>query len=191
MTYLISISCRFVRTLGAAILVWLMFIGRSHALVANVETGDPVIDAVQTTLAHLPSSRRASVDAELDEALSILFARPAFQDIRNEGWRYMLFTLVKTREVVLRTIPHYTNAKQRAGLAKIAQTMLELENRLVSLYGPNFVLAEHLNRYSDQCERFTQNLPTPSHAPTSRFFDQFDAEMRVLREQLKMLGLQD
>lgn len=159
------------------------------ASAAGVGTGDPVIDEAQQVLIRITNGKESLNDAKLSEVLGLLFARPAFEGIREEGWRYMLFTLIKTRELVEQYSPRYGNPKQRAGLSQVVQSMNRLQNDLVAIYGPKFSLTEHLKRYPSNRDAFTQNLPTPVTAPDSKFFNQCDNAIRDIRNQLKAVGL--
>lgn len=176
--------------LAAIAMLFCMFaLAAQVASAAGIGTGDPVIDEAQQVLTRITSSKENLNDAKLNEALGLLFARPAFEGIREEGWRYMLFTLIKTRELIEHYAPRYSNPKQRSGLAQVTQSMTKLQDQLVGLYGPKFSLDEHLKRYPNNRDAFTQNLPTPPQAPNSQFFNACDTSILAIRAQLKSLNL--
>ena len=155
-----------------------------------LKTGDAVIDRVLANLAELKRLDRAPAESRIAEALAPLFNRPAFYGIREGDWRFFLYPLCRTRLILEQHLGDFkSNPDTRDKISKAIQIMVNLQNSVAGLYGPNFSVTQHLSRYVDNAKAFGDNLPPVIESPSQQFFDQRDAQIRQVRELMRGAGL--
>jgi hypothetical protein len=154
------------------------------------KTGDEVIDGVVANLAALKRLPRPATDSQTVEALTPLFARPAFYDIRQEDWRYFLYPLAISRKLLEEHVNDFkAHPDSRQKISDAILQMVTLENEVVALFGPTFSLSEYLDKYGKSKQDFIDHLPSLAQNPPTQFFDKAMQQVGVVREDLKAAGL--
>jgi len=153
------------------------------------KTGDAVIDRVIANLAELQRLDRAPAESRLAEVLAPLFNRPAFYGMTEGDWRFFLYPLCRTRLMLEQHVGSFkSHPEVREKITLAIQTMVEVQNSVAKLYGPNFSISQHISRYINTQKDFTDNLPPIVESPTVQFIQDRDQQIRRIRELLRSAG---
>jgi hypothetical protein len=68
--------------------------------------------------------------------------------------------------------------------------MVQLQNDVAQIYGPNFSVTDHIAKYH-QRDAFVKNLPKTYSDPDYEFFEKRDITISEIRALLKEVGLTD
>jgi hypothetical protein len=153
------------------------------------KTHDDVIDRVLANLSSLKQLQRPATQSQLAETLQPLFNRPAFYGIREDDWRYFLYALCRTRLILEEYVGQFQSPTVRADIGQAIKRMVTLQNDVSQLYGKNFSVTDHIDRYIHDKHAFVDNLPKLETNPSPQFFDARDKQISEIRGLLKEAGL--
>lgn len=153
-------------------------------------TGDEKIDNVLKELNHLEQKgRRYIKDSELSEAISPLFSRPAFYNIKEENWEYFLYPLCKSRLILEHYQSYFTSSHVRSQISQAVHKMVILQNDVARIYGKNFKIDEHIREYINDSRAFIDNLPNQKIEPDMMFFNDRDETIKEINKILAPIDL--
>jgi hypothetical protein len=154
----------------------------------SAKTGDAVIDRVLARLASLDGHGQAT-ESQYAEALAPLFTRPAFYAVNPADWQALFYPLCRTRLLIEQYRDRFkSDAKVRADLGAAAQRMAQLQDRLASMYGPNFRLSQQIQSHIANSKEFTGSLPSVAKDVTDDFIQACNGDLHAIRVQVKQAG---
>jgi hypothetical protein len=153
-------------------------------------TGDVVIDRVIANLYTLEHAQNSPTEAQLAGTLAPLFSRPAFYTTRQQDWGYFLYPLCRTRLLLEQYEGDFkSNPAVRQNIADAVARMVQLQNDVAGLYGPNFRIEDQIHTYINDSKKFVQNLPSLAVTPSADFYEARDRQIKEIRRSLQTAGL--
>ena len=137
--------------------------------------------------------KKSNNESELIDALEPLFLLPEFNENNNINWEEFSYTIAKVRLIITETIPKFKrNASIKNAFRIVNGFLMELEGNAEKVFGHEFSMQSHINKYINSRNEFINNLPsrksdTRKVQSGSKKYTYSDYEAEQSKEVLKKL----